>query len=74
MNKLLEEVFATRKITTSKKDVVEVHSATSKKQCEFLQRIISENNFSSSVEIGLAYGMSSLAIVEEVAKNKASTP
>jgi|SRR5580658_9760678 predicted O-methyltransferase YrrM len=68
MNALLEEIFKTKKFKTSGNEVIGVHSETSKAQCEFLQRLIRENNFSSCIEIGFAFGMSTLAIVEEVAK------
>ena len=72
MNKLLETVFETRTITTKDNSNVRIHSETSKKQCGFLQKIISENKFSKSIEIGCAYGISSLAIAGEIAKNGGS--
>ena len=53
----------------SKNEVVKIHSETGKGQCEYLQNIIAENNFKKSVEIGLAYGISSLAITEAISKN-----
>ena len=68
MNALLEEIFKTRKFKNSRNEVVDVHSETSKAQCEYLQKLIRDNNFSNSIEIGFAYGTSTLAIVEEVAK------
>lgn len=69
MNKLLESAFANRVLVTSNGKNIELHSETNKDQCEFLQKIIRENNLSKSLEIGFAYGISSLAIVEEIAKN-----
>lgn len=69
MNPLLEEIFATRKFITSENQIVDIHSETSREQCEFLQRIIRDNHFNRSVEVGFAYGMSTLAIIEEVSKN-----
>jgi predicted O-methyltransferase YrrM len=68
MNALLEEIFKTKKFTNSRNEVIGVHSETSKGQCEFLQQLIRDNNFSQSIEIGFAFGMSTLAIVEEVVK------
>ena len=69
MNELLEKVFATKSFITKDKENIRIHSETKKSQCIFLQRLISENKFSNSIEIGFAYGMSALAITEEVVKN-----
>lgn len=69
MNKLLETIFETKKFQNSNNQIVEIHSETSKKQCEFLQQLITAHKFSKSLEIGFAYGISTLAIIEEVAKN-----
>jgi predicted O-methyltransferase YrrM len=68
MNKLLEEVFATMQFKTWTGEVVKVHSETPKDQCEFLQRIIEENKFKNSLEVGFAFGLSTAAICESVAK------
>ena len=35
MNKLLETIFETQKFQNSNNQTVEIHSETSKKQCEF---------------------------------------
>lgn len=69
MHLLLEQVCNTRKFTNSKGDIVEVHSETPLGQCEFLQSIIKDNHFKTSVEVGLAYGTSTLAIVDAIAAN-----
>jgi predicted O-methyltransferase YrrM len=69
MNKLLETVFETRTFLTKENMSINIHSETGKEQCKFLQRIISENKFSKSIEIGFAYGISALAIAEEIVKN-----
>jgi predicted O-methyltransferase YrrM len=69
MNQLLEKVFISKTFLTKEKDYVKIHSETGRAQCQFLQRIISENKFSNSIEIGFAYGISALAITEEVVKN-----
>ncbi len=69
MNEILETVFKTKTFLTKNNEMVAIHSETGKEQCAFLQKIISENNFSKSIEIGFAYGVSSLAIAEEVTKN-----
>ena len=67
MNPLLQEIFETKSYTNSKNETVPINSETCREQCEYLQKIINENNFRDSLEIGFAYGMSTLAIVEEVA-------
>jgi predicted O-methyltransferase YrrM len=69
MNKLLETVFESRTFLTKENTTINIHSETGKEQCKFLQRIISENKFSKSIEIGFAYGISALAITEEIVKN-----
>lgn len=69
MNQLLEDVFATQTFLTQDKRSIQIHSETGKAQCEFIQRLILENKFSNSIEIGFAYGMSALAITEEITKN-----
>jgi predicted O-methyltransferase YrrM len=69
MNELLEKIFATKKFINSKNEIITIHSETKKNQCVFLQDIIRKNNFKHSIEIGFAYGTSTLAITEEVVKN-----
>ena len=70
MNKLLEEVFVTRKFINSKGQKLDIHGETSKGQCLFIQDIIRRHKFTRSLEIGLAFGLSALAIVEEIEKNE----
>ena len=72
MDKLLEQIFQTKKHTTSGGELIDIHSETSREQCLFLQDIIRRNKFTRSVEIGFAYGISTLAIVEEIKKNGGS--
>jgi predicted O-methyltransferase YrrM len=69
MNQLLENVFSSKKFLKKNGDMVDIHSETGREQCSFLQKIISDNRFSNSIEIGFAHGMSALAITEEVSKN-----
>ncbi|WP_298737589.1 class I SAM-dependent methyltransferase [uncultured Chitinophaga sp.] len=73
MNALLEHVFEKRQFTNSNNEVVAINSETPKGQCEFLQTLIREHNFSSAIEVGLAHGTSTLAIAEAVAENKGSS-
>lgn len=68
----MEEVFLKKEFTNSRGELVQVHSETSPQQCQFLQQIIRENGFRKSIEIGLAYGISTIAIMEEIVKNGGS--
>lgn len=69
MNPILNSIFASNTYTTKDQQTIQVNSATSVEQCEFLERLILENKFTASVEIGCAYGISSLAITDAVVKN-----
>lgn len=69
MHSLLEELFKTRSFISNEGKNIQIHSETSRDQCIFLQKIISENNFKKSIEIGFAYGISTLAIIEAITKN-----
>ncbi|MBL7725353.1 MAG: class I SAM-dependent methyltransferase [Chitinophagaceae bacterium] len=69
MNKLLENIFTTGKFVNSKGEEIQIYGETERPQCEFLQSLVKENKFKKSLEIGFAFGMSALSIVEEVSKN-----
>lgn len=69
MHHLLEKIFETGTFTNSKGETVTIHSETSKDQCSFLQSIIRDKRFENSIEIGFAYGISTLAITEEIVRN-----
>jgi len=69
MNKLLEEILQNKSYRNSEGSDIKIHSETSYEQCVFLQEIIKKNNFNSSLEIGLAFGISSVAIAEAVKQN-----
>jgi len=68
MHPLLEDIFVTKTFTNSNKEIIKIRGETGKAQCEFLQKIINDNGFSNSVEIGFAHGMSTLAITEGIVK------
>jgi predicted O-methyltransferase YrrM len=69
MHQLLQQIFKSKKISNTKGEIIEVHSETSEQQCGFLQEFIRRNRFRRSLEIGFAFGVSTLAIVEEIVKN-----
>ncbi len=68
MNAELEEIFTTGKFVNQRGETVKVHSETNREQCRYLQKIIEDHGFRKSVEIGFAYGTSTLAIVESIAR------
>lgn len=69
MHELLEKIFSTGEFVNKKREPVKIHSETPKHQCEFLQELIRENQCQRSIEIGFAYGLSTLAITEQITKN-----
>lgn len=64
MNPILREIFKTSTVIGPKGEKYPIHSYTSEDQCKFLQAIIRKTQAQTGVEIGLAYGISSLAICE----------
>lgn len=68
MNTILEEIFETKSYVNSRDEVIRINSETSRGQCGFLQQLIRQHNFKESLEIGFAYGLSTVAIVEEIAQ------
>lgn len=69
MNALLESINKTGKYTNTKNETITIDSETPIPQCEFLQKIIRDNKCKSAVEVGMAYGISSLAIIEAISEN-----
>ena len=69
MTELLEKIFNTREFKNSKGETIKIHSETFRSQCVFLQDLIKQYNFRNSIEIGFAYGTSTVAILEEITKN-----
>lgn len=65
MLKTIENIFTTSKIETSDNVFIPVHSHTSKEQGLFLQEIFDLVKPTKSLEVGLAYGISALFILEK---------
>lgn len=61
----LKMAFETLKMEGPNNEIIDVHSHTSKEQGLFLQEIIDFVKPSQSLEIGLAYGISTLFILEK---------
>ena len=72
MNPILEKALETKVFIDSNNQAVKIHSETPRGQCEFLQKIITENEFKNSIEIGFAFGLSTLAILESISKKNGS--
>jgi predicted O-methyltransferase YrrM len=70
MNLLLKNIFLKNQVEDKNGNLFPLHSNTSEKQCEFLQELIREVKPSASLEIGLAYGISAVAILDELKKLK----
>ena len=64
MNQVLQKIFKTSTVNGPKGEKHPLHSNTSEAQCKFLESIILKIQARVAVEIGLAYGISSLAICE----------
>lgn len=66
MNQVLEEILTTGSAVTSTGDVVQVHSQVSGEDARFLSQLTSELDIAVSLEIGLAFGVSALAICQSL--------
>jgi predicted O-methyltransferase YrrM len=65
MNAILKSILDTGNVTSSEGETIHaLYDGISREQGEFLQAIIAEIKPASSVEIGLAYGVSSLFILD----------
>jgi predicted O-methyltransferase YrrM len=70
MNKITEEILQKRKVTDAEGKEYPLHSETSREQSQFLEKLITDIDASFCVEVGLAYGISSLFIAEAIAAKK----
>jgi predicted O-methyltransferase YrrM len=69
MHPLLKQIFETKKFVNSRNETVDIHSETSEGQCQFLMDLIRENKCKATVEVGVAFGMSTLAMLDAVREN-----
>ena len=65
---IADEIIQSGKVTDNQGKEYPLHSHTSKNQCRFLQKVISEIDAKICLEIGLAYGISALHICEAIQK------
>ena len=63
---MLEEILSSNQVKDEQGNVHVLHSHTRRGQCEFLQKMVKEAKPLHSLEVGLAYGISTLAILDEL--------
>ena len=68
MNQLLQTIFVSNQVEDDEGNSLPLHSHTKEKQCEFIEGIIADTKPTSTLEIGLAYGISTLAILDALSK------
>ena len=61
-NKFVEDLFEKKIVQDEALNELPLHSGVSQRDGEFLQKIVVENKFKNTIEIGCAYGISSLYI------------
>ncbi len=69
MSSLLDKIFSEHQVEDAGQNKYRLHSATSKNQCEFISKILKELKPEYTLEIGLAYGISTIAILEVLGQN-----
>jgi predicted O-methyltransferase YrrM len=65
---LLDQIFQSKKVVDAQGKEYELKAHTSPEQCSFLQKIIADIKPKAGIEVGLAYGISTVAILESFAK------
>lgn len=68
MNPILRQILSTGHCTTPDGRLVKTHSTINLEEGEFLQRLIREVQPQTCLEVGLAFGVSSLFLCDEMAK------
>jgi predicted O-methyltransferase YrrM len=64
MHEMVEEVFRTGTVKTRDGQTIKVHSHIPRDECELLYRMVLEIKATRAIEVGLAYGISSLCICD----------
>ncbi len=68
MHKLLEKIFSSKLVMDKDGTAHQLNSHTGEEQCEFLQELVNEVKPTHSLEVGLAYGISAVAILDALQK------
>lgn len=69
MDIILEEILKTRKVITPSGEIRKLHSEIAPKEGRFIQKLIIDHKPERTLEIGLAFGISSLYICEALKQN-----
>ncbi len=69
-NKFVEELFEKQIVQDEALNEIPLHSGVSQRDGEFLQKIVLDNKFKNTLEIGCAYGVSSLYICAASSQNE----
>lgn len=69
MNKTLQKILESNQVIDNTGEVHTLNSSVDEQEINFLQNLIAENNFSRSIEIGCAMGISSIGICESIYAN-----
>jgi len=67
---LLDEIFKTQKVTDQSGNEFKLNSNLDEKEGEFLKNIIHDTKSSRTIEVGCAFGISSLYICSELGKSQ----
>ena len=70
MNSVLEEILRSRQITAPDGTILPLHSHVSREQGQFLREIVEQLRATTSLEIGLAYGVSALFICDAMVQQE----
>ena len=70
MHPILKEIFEKKEIKDRENNTYPLHSHTNAEQCAFIQELILEAKPSKTLEIGLAYGISTIAILDALSELK----
>jgi len=72
VSKLLETIHTSKEVFDAEGKSYELNSAISKAEGEFIFNLIKEHNCKTTIEVGCAYGISSLYICAALAENNAN--
>lgn len=73
MNELIDELMQSNRVTDDSGNEYELHSNISRAEGQFLHNLILKNDVRRSIEIGCAYGISSLYICSALARREMSS-
>ncbi|HEV7763985.1 MAG TPA: class I SAM-dependent methyltransferase, partial [Thermoanaerobaculia bacterium] len=69
MHSLLEQIFTTGMTELPNGAVEPVHSSISRDDCAAVERAIAQSGATSAIEVGMAFGISALAIADALSRN-----